>query len=1092
MDPESRLAHRTRRATVLVHLAVLTVALASCLRGFAADADIPEGFHRIADDDAGSKKAQPHLARGQSWTLTAAEKQGLEIEDRRFLSFSYDAESVVYRFTGLQPQARYAVRVFYFNVAHERSQTLSADDTRLHGKLALPKGEPVSRTFMLAPAIYEDSAVTLTFKNAGGPNAIVSAVELWSDQTTLMKTGNFIRFRIDHITHGSVTIKARLKIHKSPWNTPVYTFVAKDRAFHIEKGFTRWYELQEMPNAPGYGGSEVSLLLYLPEGARGATQFSRHPREEAVLREIQWTEPEGTQISLKMDYTQIRTFRGHAREIYESTLKQTKERLFPLTRPPLHFSNAWGYSTGAAAHYMVKTLRLLGLNSVATSDNAILYEKLYGWQSQTAHYWPPIYYPYDEPTARVMYDRHYQAYFNKGKMSHLSPRLAAFQVCDEPGEQDLKYPDQIKKGFPKWLAQQGVTPALFEKADWNEVDYLPERGTSPADHRRYYWSRRFKSYLTPKAFALACESIRKYGPNPEVKAFVALSGHMLYMRDQMPLDMFQLGSYPHMTPGISDWMTFGSWRWDSHQAVAFSVAPFNAGARRYGADFGKPPRSFPMMHCVMPSLLRACTQLANQCKLISYYTYGPSYTATEGYWSDSGWSQFVVQFVNNRAAQVDDILGPGRMRPSRVAMLYSMSNEIWWPKSSFADKRATFLALSHEYYQPELVTEEQVIDGALTHYDALYVLDSFVARAAQDRIGAWVRKGGLLWTCSEALVRDEYSDVYDLLETSAGIVRTFKKVAGSALTIKPTPGKADFAAHAVPANGRPSAIECPGATVRATYADGVPAWLEKRVGKGRIVYLGHRAGLSYSQKATRPSGKETRWADTGRALMTQPLHEAKIERELTVSVPVVMAMPLSTPKGTVIILYPMGNREYEDLVITLREPAAPRLVQAFNAEQELVDIPFRHAGDTLHITLKRLPWEGQMILVRRGAAPPDTRLADMRKRAEAHLAGNDWQTLSAGAWFAGFHPSWQLAGKIVPLLKHEHWAVRQSAAEALGRLEHGPAAAALRAAVEKETDAHALVDELRALAKLGDPALPALRRKFAKHADPLVRAAVAD
>ena len=82
----------------------------------------------------------------------------------------------------------------------------------------------------------------------------------------------------------------------------------------------------------------------------------------------------------------------------------------------------------------------------------------------------------------------------------------------------------------------------------------------------------------------------------------------------MPLDMFQLASdSPAMMPGVSDWMSLGSWRWDSHQAVAFSVAMFNAGARRYGQD----PVTFPMMHCVYPSDFRAYTMLANAIEALA-------------------------------------------------------------------------------------------------------------------------------------------------------------------------------------------------------------------------------------------------------------------------------------------------------------------------------------------------------------------------------------------------------------------------------------------------------------------------------------------
>ena len=39
-----------------------------------------------------------------------------------------------------------------------------------------------------------------------------------------------------------------------------------------------------------------------------------------------------------------------------------------------------------------------------------------------------------------------------------------------------------------------------------------------------------------------------------------------------------------------------------------------------------------------------------------------------------------------------------------------------------------FFSMSHDYYQPEMITEEQVAQGALQHYNALYVVDPYVSR----------------------------------------------------------------------------------------------------------------------------------------------------------------------------------------------------------------------------------------------------------------------------------------------------------------------------------------------------------------------------
>ncbi len=626
--------------------------------------------------------------------------------------------------------------------------------------------------------------------------------------------------------------------------------------------------------------------------------------------------------------------------------------------------------------------------------------------------------------------------------------------------------------FRKWAAERGATPELFGKKSWDDVRLLtlPSLVKDAHQSRLFAWSRRFSGWLTPRMFALSAEAIRKYAPNPRMRGFVALSGHALYFPSEMPLDMFQLaGAGEWLMPGVSDWMSLGSWRWDSHQAVAFSVAPYNAGARRYGQE----PVSYPMMHCVWPSAFRAYTMLANQVRYVSFYNYGPIYAITEGAWNEDDGAYRNVHATANRAAQCDDILASARARSSRVAMLYAHSTEYWNAQSSFADKRAAFLALSHEYYQPELVTEEQVAAGALKHYDALIVLEPWIAAAAQEATATWVRGGGLLCAYADALTRDEYNEPADLLSRVARIGRTFAESEKNAAlpVLSPIAGEAEFRPHSVVPKGMPAAIEADGARLRARYGDGRPAWLERVVEKGRVVYIGHRPGLTYTAKAIRRNGYETVWADTGRALLTAALHEAQVPRELVLSEPLVMAAPMSTEAGTVVILYNMRPTPLIGLQVGLTEPAKPYSVEAFEGDR-LAPLPYEYREGRVWMTLPELDG-GQMIVVRRRPAPPDDRLTKMRERTEQQLASPDWQALSAGAWFADFFPDWGLGPKVLPLLKHERWQVRVAAAGALGGLRHtdagdqlaveGTIADELAAAIARETDAHALGDELAVL-----------------------------
>jgi len=527
-----------------------------------------------------------------------------------------------------------------------------------------------------------------------------------------------------------------------------------------------------------------------------------------------------------------------------------------------------------------------------------------------------------------------------------------------------------------------------------------------------------------------------------------------------------------------------------------------------GVPAGTEPASYPMMHCVWPAVIRSYTMLANNVKTISYFNYGPAYAVTEGFWSDSDGAYEAVHLTDNHAALVDDVLSVARMRPSRVALLYAMSTEYWDAQSSFADKRAAFLGLSHEYFQPDLITEEQILAGALKHYDALYVLEPWVATAAQEAIADWVRAGGLLCAYADALTRNEYNEPADLLAALAQVRRTYppegaKPSGGSGSGtraasppegstpsggypgIGPVPGEAEFRPHTVVPQGMPSAIEAGGARLRAKYSDGRPAWIERRVEKGKVVYLGHRPGLAYTAKAIRRGGYHDVWADTGRASLTLPLLEAKVERELVLSEPLIMASALTSDAGTLILLYNMHPTPRTNLQFNLEEPQKPHSVEAFEGDR-LVPLPFDHRDGRVTMTLPKLDG-GQMILIRRRPAPPDGRLAKMRESAEQQLASTEWQAVAAGAWFAGFYPDWSLGDRLVPLLQHDRWEVRRAAAESLGRLGHKAAADALLAALGKESDAHALGDELAALARLGDPRAPESCLQSLSHREPFVR-----
>ena len=637
---------------------------------------------------------------------------------------------------------------------------------------------------------------------------------------------------------------------------------------------------------------------------------------------------------------------------------------------------------------------------------------------------------------------------------------------------------EARLAYQRWLKTQGVEPARFGKKSFDELGpmCIQELATTPDMRRAYYWSRRFCGYLTPLMFSCAMDGMRANAPRKDLRAYVGLSGDAMDVYQWMAMDMFQLAQYTNgLMPGVSDWSTA---RTGSEQVNAFNAAFFNAGARRFGAS----PASKLMMHCVHPTTFRAYTCLANNVKYLSYYTFGPIFVQPyKDWWSDRYRSYPACSLVNNRVTQIDDLVAPGLLRPSRVALFYAMSAR-YWGDPLVPDKRMAFMALAGEYYQPELVNEDHVAEGALDHYDALYVLDPYATAVAQAKIQAWVENGGLLWTCADAGTLNEYNEPQDLLGAVAGAKRLFAANTPPAdaaaktppLTVTPVNGEADFVAHTVVTGRMAQKVEWPGARVRAVYDDGRPAWMEKVVGKGRVVYIGHRAGETYASKILRrPSSY---WSDIGRSPLTTPLHEARIAREYWLSEPCFMAGALSTTAGTVVVLYNMQPAARENVVLSLKEPRQPHRVEIFDGYR-LVPLEHEYAGGVVSAKLPPFA-DGQMVVVRNAAAPADYahKQAEMKAQATELLASTNETDLSVGAFLAAANPEWGLAGKVAALVGHENWIVRRQAAETLGWLGHRPGGEALAAAAAKEQDAHALGEQILALARLKHPKARELAR----------------
>ena len=197
------------------------------------------------------------------------------------------------------------------------------------------------------------------------------------------------------------------------------------------------------------------------------------------------------------------------------------------------------------------------------------------------------------------------------------------------------------------------------------------------------------------------------------------------------------------------------------------------------------------------------------------------------------------------------------------------SSEIWGKATplevtAFENAKWVYLALAHAHIPVDVLSEQQLAEGKLDHYKAIYVPGTHLHHDAARQLKTWVEAGGLLWTDALGLSRDEANQptpaLAGLLKLGERRLESWGKVEGyratelAPLVETSTPEQASITwdgGKAIARIGREVFAETD-ATVAARFADGKPAVLRQRFGKGEIVVLGWWSGLTYSARVRRP------------------------------------------------------------------------------------------------------------------------------------------------------------------------------------------------------------------------------------------------
>jgi hypothetical protein len=529
--------------------------------------------------------------------------------------------------------------------------------------------------------------------------------------------------------------------------------------------------------------------------------------------------------------------------------------------------------------------------------------------------------------------------------------------------------------FHRWLKEENVIPADLGVKELSEVvpietpDVLRQRQDTDrkAANRIFYYTSRFRQAATTTSLKWLTDAFHQhFGTGPLSSTLVAdhpyFSGTGLGMGmgpnpawSSTPLaaDWFDLARRKAVDLiGIEDWMglqyMYGpKFTWEGFQLMGFQAAIFRSGSRG----------ELPIIAWITPSdetnlVLKSSSALCQGARNFFYWSYGPTATCTENYWSDLRPAYDGIVRIARQLAGAEKIIAPGKTRATRLAVLYSISSDLWQPFGyvHMLERRLTYLSLIHDQYLVDFLSEEDVLAGRLKDYSVLYVTDPCVQTAAMTSITDWVRQGGHLYGSCAAGSRNEFNEEVPGLASVFGInpgVKTTVQSGDYHLRAALNPMSYTDTIQ-VETNGpggasslgviglKAQVTPIDGVEVTGRFKDGQPAVLRNGYGKGKTLYIAACPSIAYGKEARFvPRELAEKWPAKPRDLINDMARS--VPRLVELSEPVVESGVYDAPQGTALVLANFTYQHIPKLQVRLGLPRPCKRVQSL----EHGSLPFK-------------------------------------------------------------------------------------------------------------------------------------------------------
>jgi hypothetical protein len=806
--------------------------------------------------------------------------------------------------------------------------------------------------------------------------SIVAALVILFVATSADAADVFLRFRVTEPPGEKFHATVSGWRHEDPWYLPSVSADVAGGAWSEWLDLTKWPLHARLDRAGGI--AEWPAARIAVERAKGCTlEAQLADRADAAAVVHSFTEKTGSDTIAFLLPTPLRE---HAKEFETGSQMAARHLAWAKVasgEKPARLKDftlitaLWGHYDPTLAASEVETLRLLGFNVIGGVDPKLL--KPHGIRRyQTAWVWQPV--PAEmekawKSTADALKGR------DESEVAH-------WVIGDEV--QTLNFVDV--KGVDEWFRDylrdhhvaaedlgapidQVTYPAkaMYEKTLPRDAD-LPTR-------RLLYHAAKFGQWWSARMLRRNSDLIRASFPGvptetlPSDHGFLNAWGPPHIGMSYRMLDLFELGSQRVVDPlSAEDWLGLNhmygpAYTWTGAQTFAYFTA-----ICRSAVQSAKPP--IVLRGLITPSddaylRLKAYSAIGQGARSFFFWTYGPTYIGTENYWSDLRSEYDGIAKLSRAIEQAEPVLMQAKRIHDPVAILYSVSHDIWHTDdpAAFAEKRLLWHALRHLHVQPDFLREEDVEAGKLKHYAALYVTDACVSRAASAKIDQWVKSGGIVQLHAGAATRDEFYEpfvpAYAASVWPADAAKQLQKESHQynervdLPTIKPMASvslNVPRGRFELPALGQRMRLKDGVDGTVATFADGSPAGAITSYGRGKVIAMGFLPMLAYGQGAQfAPTQLKEQWPGQSQEVARLALDAAMIGPEARADVPVVEVSFLEGDKGAAVVLVNYTYRPIRMLKVQIRTDR--QFTRAVSTEGHSVDFRPSRGGAELRLPL---------------------------------------------------------------------------------------------------------------------------------------------